>query len=211
MLEQLKNISSNPDICYLRDKSGKILYEQPLPAEFEGFPELFTNRGRTLDLMYEYAVSLGAKIHFDTKVTEVFETAEFAGVHIGQNKFSADFVVAADGVHSHVRHVVTGVREKAEKSGFAVFRSWFSIPSLLDDPLTAPIAQEKKESLTVWIGEDCHAILVTDQNLKSLSLSLTHKVRDFKLKSISRTDCTYFRMSKISRKIGTCVAALMRC
>lgn len=176
LLEKLKKESANPQVAFIKDEKGRTLLTQPLPSEFDGYPELFCNRGRTLELLYEYAVKLGVKIEFNTKVTEIFEEEEFAGVYVGEQKFVADIVIAADGVHSRLRHLVTGAREKPQKSGYAVFRSWFSMKSLLDDPLTAQLGESKEDSLTIWIGKDCHAILVTDIHLQALSLSITHKV-----------------------------------
>jgi len=125
--------------------------------------------------MYQYALSLGVEFTFNARVSEYFEEDGCAGIiNVGQ-KHTADFVIAADGVHSKGRAYVTGIADKAKKSGFAVYRSWFSLDRLAGHPLTAYMAESKKDLFAIWIAEDTHAILTTNVNLQTCTCFATHK------------------------------------
>ncbi|OCK75424.1 FAD/NAD(P)-binding domain-containing protein [Lepidopterella palustris CBS 459.81] len=175
VLEEMMKIKSQPDFLTIQDKNGKVLMEQPLPKEFDGFPNIYTSRTLVQNMMYEHAVKIGVEFTFNARVTEYFEEGETAGiVHNGQ-KYTADFVISADGVHSKGRAYVTGVADRAKKSGFAVYRSWFPLSRLLDNPLTKYMAESKTDLFAIWICEDTHAILTTNVNLQSCTCFATHK------------------------------------
>ncbi|EXJ76282.1 uncharacterized protein A1O5_00790 [Cladophialophora psammophila CBS 110553] len=175
VLDELVKIASQPPVMSIQDKSGKVLLDQHLPAEFRGHPNVFTNRGRAQQLMYDYAVSLGVEILLGSPVIEVFEDDSSAGVVVGSNKYAADAVIAADGVHSKARNFITGQSERPKKSGFAVYRSWFPLQNLKSDPVTAPIAESPTPLFKIWIAEDTHAILTTNVKLQAATCFVTHK------------------------------------
>ncbi|OQU99361.1 FAD binding domain-containing protein [Cladophialophora immunda] len=175
VLDELVSIASQPPVMSIQDKSGKVLLNQNLPAEFGGHPNIYTKRGRAQMLMYEYAVSLGVDISFGTPVTEVFEDDNSAGVVAGPNRYTAGAVIAADGVHSKTRNFITGRAERPKKSGFAVYRSWFPLGNLKNDPVTAPIAESPESLFKIWIAEDTHAILTTNVKLQAATCFVTHK------------------------------------
>jgi len=177
MLDQVRNVSSLPTSLKICDKSGKLLVEQPLPLEFDGFPNSYANRTRVQNYLYDYAREIGVNFTFDARITEYFEEEGRAGIVYNRERISADMVVAADSVHSRGRAYVTGTPEKAQKSGFAVYRSWFSLDRLKDHPLTKDIADAEEDQYRVWIGENTHAILTTNKNLQAATVFCTHKVR----------------------------------
>jgi 2-polyprenyl-6-methoxyphenol hydroxylase-like FAD-dependent oxidoreductase len=125
--------------------------------------------------MYEYAISLGVKFTFGARVSEYFETEGSAGIVINGQKHEGDFVIGADGVHSRARNFVTKKEERPQKSGFAVFRSWFELDSLLGNPKTEWIAKSPKDLILVWIGHDTHAIITTNVKMRSITCFATHK------------------------------------
>jgi len=178
IMDELWKIASQPDSMKIQDKHGKLLLDQPLPKEFDGFPNIYTSRTRLQNLLYEYAVSMGVVFNFNATISEYFEDDGSAGIITGNSKHSADFVVVADGVHSKGRAFVTGFAEKATKSGFAVYRSWFSLRNLLKNLLTKPYAESDKDQFAIWIAEDTHAILTTNVKLQTCTCFVTHKVRE---------------------------------
>lgn len=177
MLDKVHNVSSLPTRLRIHNQAGKLLVEQPLPSEFDGFPNSYANRTRVQNHMWEYAKELGVEFTFNARITEYFEEEDHAGIVYDGQRFTADLVVAADSVHSRARAYVTGQNEKAQKSGFAVYRSWFDLDLLKNHPLTKEIAEADEDDYRIWIGENTHAILTTNRNLRAATVFCTHKVR----------------------------------
>lgn len=177
ILEEVMAFASNPDEFVIQDKMGKVLYAQPLPAENDGFPNTYSNRGKMQNAMYAYAIRAGVEFHFNSRVTEYFDTEDSAGVILDGKKYEADFVIAADGIRSKAQVYVTGKPDRPKKSGFAVFRAWFPLDLLLDHPLTADIAKADKAVIKSWITEDRHSVFTTNLVLRRGTCFATHKVK----------------------------------
>lgn len=175
VLEDIKNTSTTPEILSIMSKDGNALLEQKLHKEYDGFPNAYGKRARIQLKLYEYALSLGVEIHLGSPVADVFETENSAGCSVAGQRFEADVLIAADGVHSKTRKHVTGLGDRPKKSGFAVYRSWFPLDALANDPVTADIAKSEKALFKIWIAEDTHAILTTNPTLRSATCFLTHK------------------------------------
>lgn len=175
ILANIVKIAAQPDTLKIMDQAGKALLDQPLPPDYEGHPNCFSHRGMTQQWMYNYALSLGIEFQFSSRISEFFEDESSAGIIIDGQRHSADFVIGADGVHSKARNFVTGKPEKPQKSGFAVYRSWFPLENLVGNPRTEWIATSPKDLMMIWIGKDTHAIITTNVKLKSLTCFATHK------------------------------------
>ncbi|KAK7724908.1 hypothetical protein SLS57_004179 [Botryosphaeria dothidea] len=107
--------------------------------------------------MYRYAVSIGVKIHFGTPITDVFEEDDVAGIYVDGKIFEASGVNSTDGIHSKVRAKILKDESRPLSSGFAIYRSFFDIDRLLDDPKTRRFAEGDEDEISVWIGKDAHA------------------------------------------------------
>jgi len=153
------------------------LLEAALEVECNGSPDLYCNRGEIQRLMFEYAKSIGIRIHFGARISNYFEEDNSSGVYVGDERFEADGVIACDGIHSTARKYVTGKEDRPQSSGYAVYRSWFNLDSLVDDPLTRHFATTDRDEFFVWIGTDVHAIVVTNTSLRGVVCFCTHKVR----------------------------------
>lgn len=175
ILEDTKNTSTTPGTLSIMSKDGKVFLEQKLPKEYDGYPNAYGKRARIQLKLYEYAVSLGVDVHLGSTVTDVFETENSAGCSVAGQRFEADVLIAADGVHSKTRKHVTGMGDRPKKSGFAVYRSWFPLDALAKDPITADIANSKEALFKIWIAENTHAILTTNPALQSATCFVTHK------------------------------------
>ncbi|KAH8650770.1 hypothetical protein BGZ61DRAFT_375462 [Ilyonectria robusta] len=175
VLEESVKISSIvPSLTYF-DWKGKPIIEAPLPQEFGGFPILYSKRGEIQRLMFEHAKSIGVKFRFGVRVTSYFEEGDKAGIYLGAERFEACGVIAADGIHSHARSVVTGKPATAKTSGFAIYRSWFNLDTLRDDPLTRAYAESPRDKFHVWLGHNTHCIVMTNTKLRGAVLFCTHK------------------------------------
>lgn len=176
VMDKVWKMASQPEFLTIADKTGKVLFDQPMPKDFDGFPNIYTNRTKLQNLMYDYACSLGVEFTLGARITEYFETSTSAGIIYGGERISADLVIAADSVHTKARVFITGSTQKAQKSGFAVYRSWFSLDRLRDHPLTNPIATSPKDLFKIFIAKDTHAIITTNVRLQSVTCFATHKV-----------------------------------
>ncbi|KAF2186194.1 FAD/NAD(P)-binding domain-containing protein [Zopfia rhizophila CBS 207.26] len=175
VMDELWKMASQPESMKIQDKNGKVLLDQPLPKDFGGFPNIYTSRTRLQNLLYECAISLGIHFTFNALIADYFEDESSAGIFFGGEKYVANFVIVADGVHSKGRAFVTGSGDKAKKSGFAVYRSWFGLENLRSHPLTRSIAESDKDQFAIWIAEDTHTILTTNVRLQSCTCFATHK------------------------------------
>ncbi|KAJ3545772.1 hypothetical protein NM208_g2352 [Fusarium decemcellulare] len=154
VLEESVKISSIvPSLTYF-DWKGKPIIEAPLPQEFGGFPILYSKRGEIQRLMFEHAKSIGVKFRFGVRITRYFEERDKAGIYVGAERFEASGVIAADGIHSHARSVVTGKPATAKTSGFAIYRSWFNLDTLRDDLLTRAYAESPDDKFHDDSGAD---------------------------------------------------------
>lgn len=155
---------------------GELLLDQALPADPEGFPNFFTHRGETCLLMFEHAKSLGIDFTLNTRVTRFFEDENLGGIEANGKEYTADLVIAADGVNSKARDLVLRREEQVTSSGFAIYRSWFPLQMLRDNPKTAHLGNVKEDFFHVWIGDDVHVIIATDLAMDMGGCWATHKV-----------------------------------
>lgn len=139
-----------------------------------GFP-LGTSRRVFHNALHTYAANLGIPIKFSTRVIDYFETEAHAGVILEDNsKETADIVVAADGIGSKSWNLVSGFKETAISSGFALFRATFPAELALDKPHVAAEYGNKKDYAKLFIGPGAH-IIVARAN-KDMIFMLTHRV-----------------------------------
>ncbi|KAF2461167.1 hypothetical protein BDY21DRAFT_279617 [Lineolata rhizophorae] len=175
VLRAIEEDSARPPILSCKNSKGETLHNQDFPLGYDGFPNLYPSRGRAHKLVYEYAASIGVEFSFGVRVSKYFEDESHAGVYIGEEKVVADAVIAADGVHSKARALVTGVPENPRSSGFAAYRSWFPWESLEGNPLVEEIINAKEDLFWAWIGLDVHALVMTNIKMKYLAVFCTHK------------------------------------
>ncbi|PNP73559.1 hypothetical protein FNYG_13104 [Fusarium nygamai] len=129
---------------------GERILEAPLPPTIGGFPVLFPSRGLVQQLIYNYAVELGVKFRFGFRVIQFHEDDDSAGVYIGGELLKADAVIGADGVHSKARQFVTGKADAPRTSGGAVYRAYFDLDLLANDPLTKHLVEADRDLFLLW-------------------------------------------------------------
>jgi 2-polyprenyl-6-methoxyphenol hydroxylase-like FAD-dependent oxidoreductase len=176
VLTRMQEIDSDQKTCEFISKEGDLLLSQELIQDYEGYPNNYMHRSRTQVIMYDFAVSLGIEILFNTRITKFFENENEAGIYVGDDKITADCVIACDGVHSRARVMITGSEDKPKPSGFAIYRSCFPIALVMNDPVAKKIIKDDQDTMRFWIGENTHGIFLTNKKLENCTCFLTHKV-----------------------------------
>ncbi|KAM5346053.1 hypothetical protein ACJ41O_009058 [Fusarium nematophilum] len=174
VMEKVLKISPEyPEMTYW-DWKGEKLLDTPLPLEIGGSPIVFTNRALVQQIIYDYALSLGVKFRFSARVTRYFEENHSAGIYIGDQRLEADGVIAADGLHSVARGIVRGKPDVPKPSGGAIYRSWFPLDLLANDPLTKFLAESPRDEFHTWIGSNTHIIVQTNTKLRGVVVLFNH-------------------------------------
>lgn len=129
----------------MRWKNGEVLVECPLkqPAHKEyGSPYWHIHRADLHRGLLECATDLGIKTHLNSRVLEVDPYAPALTVK-GGKKYTADLIVASDGLHSMCRHIVLGRTGAPVPTGQMVYRVTLPAKKLagipeLEDLVTTP-------------------------------------------------------------------------
>ncbi|GME32802.1 hypothetical protein GTA08_BOTSDO07409 [Neofusicoccum parvum] len=174
-LQELEAVSAPGTRMAIFDWKGNQIVEDPMGYSPDGYSFLVAPRGPLHLIMYRYALSIGIKIHFSTPISKVFEEEDCAGVYVGDERIKAAGVIAADGVHSKVRRQILDDEGQTKPSGFAIYRSFFDMSRLLDDPRTRHFAEGKGDGIYLWIGTDVHAVVLPNKNLGKIGCFLTHR------------------------------------
>lgn len=109
-------------------------------------------------MLLEQLDKLGIAVEYDREVVEYSEdcTAGRAGVVLKDgSRYSADLVVAADGIRSASRSLVAGEPVPARSTGNAVFRVAYPVEIALADPVIAerfPLREDGRSVLEMWAG-----------------------------------------------------------
>lgn len=108
ILERQLEIASQPEFLKIQDKSGNELLLQPIPKEFDGFPNIYPNRTRLQNIIYDHAREIGVEFTFNARINEYFEgeASQKGGIIYNGDKLTADVVLGADSVHSKARAYV---------------------------------------------------------------------------------------------------------
>jgi 2-polyprenyl-6-methoxyphenol hydroxylase-like FAD-dependent oxidoreductase len=126
--------------------------------------------------MYEYFQKLGLQVHLNADVRDYFETDSSAGFTVNGQRWEADAVICADGVHSKGRHFVLGKQDPPRSSGYAIYRAWFvPEPSLRENPATSWIPLPGEEDTVMnFIGPNAHTLIATVKRNQGITWVLTH-------------------------------------
>ncbi|KAH7232479.1 maackiain detoxification [Fusarium solani] len=125
-------------------------------------------------MLYEYVEKLGIDIKFSTLAANYFETDDIAGVILEDGTvLSADIVVAADGIGSKSWTLVSGYKEKAISSGFAVFRATYPVELALRSPVVAKYFEGVDARSSLYMGPGAHIIVA--KSPEHMIFMLTHK------------------------------------
>lgn len=125
-------------------------------------PSLAIYRSKLHQVLYEYAVEIGVVMEFDAAVEGYFETKEkgVGGIVLSDgHRFTADLVVAADGVGSKSWELVVGRKEAPISSGFVLYRVTFPAAPALENPvIAAELGGESGSRGILHAGPGAHVV-----------------------------------------------------
>jgi 2-polyprenyl-6-methoxyphenol hydroxylase-like FAD-dependent oxidoreductase len=153
MEEKLDPICHETNEIQIRTWEGELIVTQNWKEKERAYGRNYNgHRGQIHRLVFDYAREVGIDVRLGHKVTDYFESESEAGVVANGQRFVADVVLAADGVRSKGRTIVLGYEDKPKASGYAVYRAWFDVGKMAEDPDFAFLF-EKDDDLCCWIGE----------------------------------------------------------
>ncbi|OQV05068.1 hypothetical protein CLAIMM_09863 [Cladophialophora immunda] len=133
------------------------------------------NRGDLAVIFYSHVIELGIEVHLGKRVSQYFESEKEAGVVVDGKRYSADCVLACDGVHSKARGFIIGQPDSPHSTGYAIYRAWFNGENASQDPDLAWLVEGPHDKMETYIGPDVHCIIGTGRGCRDIVWTCTHK------------------------------------
>ncbi|KAF6828043.1 salicylate hydroxylase [Colletotrichum plurivorum] len=104
----LERVSVNTPANVLRDLATGEVATRSIATGISDFPDWGTTRAALIGMFYQRATEAGAEVLLNAAVTDVGEDDGQAFVTVGGTRFTADLVIAADGIRSAMRGRILG-------------------------------------------------------------------------------------------------------
>lgn len=138
-------------------------------------PAMPMSRPSFHELLYTYVQELGIAVELGRNVVSYFEDGERGGVtYADGTKETADVVVAADGVGSRAWSLVTGEKQEATSSGFAIHLATYPTEVAFRNPLVKEGFDGLESGVMFNLGPGAH--LVVGKSPKEITWCLVHRV-----------------------------------
>lgn len=175
VMEQFEPIIHQSNALTYHSWKGDAVTTQHFASELDTWGRRVNgHRAELHRIVFEHAKQRGIEIRVGSHVTGYFETDSEAGVSCDNGqKYTADVVLAAEGVKSPGRTIVLGFDDKPQPSGYAIYRAWFSTEKLKENPLTRRFVEG--DSHNGWIGRDIHFLAAAIKGGAEISWVCTHK------------------------------------
>ncbi|KAI1627692.1 salicylate hydroxylase [Exophiala viscosa] len=166
------------NIAFRRWENGKAIGLTKLIPQFErdfDAPYYVVHRAHFHDAMYRLALKLGIDVKINSRVNEYDEASGSITLGNGES-YSADLVIASDGLKSVARQIVLGgVDQAPRRTGFAAYRATVDVEKMKAYPDTAEILA--KPNLNLWVGDLRHVMTYTIAGGKAFNMVLSHPDR----------------------------------
>lgn len=175
VMEQFESIIHQSNSLTYHSWRGDAVTTQHFASELDTWGRRVNgHRAELHRIVFEHAKQRGIGIRVGRHVTGYFETESEAGVLCDDgDKYTADVVLAAEGVKSPGRRIVLRFDDKPQPSGYAIYRAWFSTEKLKENPLTRRFVEG--DSHNGWIGRDIHFLAAAIKGGAEISWVCTHK------------------------------------
>lgn len=133
----------------------------------------------TIKCLFEYAGELGIPIIFGQQASAYSEDGSKGFVTLADGSiFSADIVVAADGVGSKSQALLSNPLQSPISSGYAMYRASYPLEDAMADPLVKAHWKDKHEHMCFFLGPDVHIAIGKNDARNTMCWLLTHKDTD---------------------------------
>lgn len=173
VLEQFEPIIHKANSFTYHNWEGKYVTTQSFSGEKDWGRRVNGHRAELHRILFDHARERGVQIRLGENVTDYFEDESGAGVVSNGLRFTADVVLAAEGVKSRGRKIVLGFEDQPQPSGYAVYRAWFSTEKLRQNPITKHLVDG--DTHTGWIGQDVHFLAAAIKDGREMSWVCTHR------------------------------------
>ncbi|ERT00579.1 hypothetical protein HMPREF1624_03953 [Sporothrix schenckii ATCC 58251] len=173
VIEAMERIARQTTWLDLYHYEGKFVTRQSFAGEKPWGRRINGHRGELHNIIYKHAKSRGIDIRLGQRVTDYFENDEQAGVVSNGQRFTADVVIAAEGVRSRGRKIVLGSEDSPKSSGYAVYRAWFPATDLAKNPKTRHLVSNG-DTHQGFIGPDIHFLASSLKNGTEFNWVFTH-------------------------------------
>lgn len=173
VMERFDSIIHKSDAITYHHWEGKPVTTQTWESEEDWGRKVNGHRGELHRVLFEHVKDRGIDVRVGQNVTDYFEDENESGIVSNGERFTADVVLAAEGVKSRGRMIVLGFDDKPQPSGYAVYRAWFPCDNLKQNPVTQRLVQG--DSHNAWIGQDIHFIAAAVKGGEEMSWVCTHK------------------------------------
>ncbi|KAL6917090.1 hypothetical protein FSHL1_008255 [Fusarium sambucinum] len=162
-------------MTFRRWENGEAIGYTKLGTDFEktyGSPYFVIHRADFHRALHRMATDLGVTVVTGSKVTEYNEAVPSATTFDGR-EYTADLIVAADGVKSCARAVILGGQDlPPQKTGFAAYRATVDTEVMKADKDTSWLL--RRPGINIWIGEDRHVMTYSIAGGNSFNMVLSH-------------------------------------
>ncbi|ROV90991.1 hypothetical protein VSDG_07660 [Cytospora chrysosperma] len=170
-----KNAVQPEYINFRRWQNGEIIGVTDLSPEFSaqyGAPYYVVHRAHLHTALYERALELGINVRLNSKVV-AYDPGTASITQSDGSEFQGDLVVAADGVKSLARIIVSpGGRGVPKYTGYAVYRATVDVKRMRKFAETSWVLE--KPNLNLWIGDERHAMTYCIAGGQSFNMVLSH-------------------------------------
>ncbi|KAH6877159.1 salicylate hydroxylase [Thelonectria olida] len=156
------------------ENGNAIGFTQLVPnfVETYGAPYFVIHRSDFHSALCSLSDKLGVEVVTNSRVVRYDESKPSVETEDGR-EFTADLIVAADGVKSVARPVVLdSVDKPAKKTGFAAYRAVVNTDLMMNDPDTSWLLE--RPGINIWIGKDQHVMTYCIAGGKSFNMVLSH-------------------------------------
>ncbi|EXF82441.1 hypothetical protein CFIO01_01901 [Colletotrichum fioriniae PJ7] len=181
--QEILSIGCESDVLEMYKYDGKLLYPVPWFMKDEDRTRTFAaHRGKQHGIFMAYARRLGVQIELGQSITEYKESEEDnrASVTFEDGKtLWADCIIAADGSRSFARKAVLGLQNEGEKSGWAIFRSYFTASEkALTHPDLKDFFRNGEDVIKAWAYDNLSILAYSWNGGKEVAWVMMHPDND---------------------------------
>jgi len=161
MREMLDKYSTKPKQVNMLGWKGNVISVMDFKESAAKYPGTFYwdfHRANLHNCLLERAVQLGAKVKVNARVqdVQVHSRGDKATVVLhNDERHTADLVIGADGINSHLREIMLGREDPPVLTGDLAYRLLLSTKDMLKDLELAPLVTNPQ--VNYWLGPDAHA------------------------------------------------------